>query len=72
MGFSLFDVVQLEVDLPAAGLRKGDRGAVVHVFSMPTEAYEIEFTSPEPGELLTETLRSNQISLVWAASVDVN
>jgi hypothetical protein len=63
--FSLFDVIRLEVDLPKEGLTKGEEGTIVHEFFVPTVAYEVEFVSPEPGELLTLALLPEQMSLVW-------
>lgn len=63
----LLDVVKLEMDLPEAGLSAGAQGTIVHEFFAPSVAYEVEFTSPEPGELLTATLIPSEISLVWAA-----
>lgn len=67
MKFSLLDVIRLEVDLPARGLTKGAQGTIVHEFFVPVIAYEVEFPSVEPGELLTVPLLPSQISLVWAA-----
>lgn len=37
------DVVELTVDLPEYGVRRGARGTVVEVFDKPEEAYMIEF-----------------------------
>ena len=65
MTFSLFDVIRLETDLPAEGLIKGAEGTIVHEFFVPTIAYEVEFVSPEPGELLTVALSPEQMSVVW-------
>lgn len=65
MTFSLFDVIRLEVDLPEDGLVKGDRGTIVHEFFVPKVAYEVEFVSPQPGELLTVALSAEQMSLIW-------
>lgn len=63
--FSLFDVIRLETDLPEEGLVKGEKGTIVHEFSLPKVAYEVEFVSPQPGELLTVALEPGQMSLVW-------
>ena len=41
MSISELDSVVLERDLPDLGLRKGDLGAVVHVYS--PETFEVEF-----------------------------
>jgi Domain of unknown function (DUF4926) len=43
MDFRTLDVVVLDRDLPRYGLRKGDLGAVVHVY--PPEGLEVEFVT---------------------------
>ncbi|MGH8546728.1 MAG: DUF4926 domain-containing protein [Vicinamibacteria bacterium] len=43
MDFRTLDVVVLDRDLPHYGLRKGDLGAVVHVY--PSEGLEVEFVT---------------------------
>lgn len=67
MDIALLDVARLEVDLPEENLSKGMQGTVVHEFFVPSIAYEVEFISPEPGELWTVALLPEQISLVWKA-----
>ena len=57
----LLEVVVLLVDLPERGLKAGDSGTVVHIFSQPNVAYEVEFVrdDDEPLELalLPEQIR---------------
>jgi hypothetical protein len=43
MEFHTLDVVLLDRDLPSHGLRKGDLGAVVHVYS--PDGLEVEFVT---------------------------
>ena len=43
MEFRTLDVVVLSRDLPSHGLRKGDLGAVVHVY--PPDGLEVEFVT---------------------------
>lgn len=57
----LLDVVVLLVDLPERGLKAGDSGTVVHIFSRPDVAYEVEFLQDDdPIEL---ALRPEQVRL---------
>ncbi len=41
--FKEYEMVELRHDLPHARLQTGNRGAVVMVYSEPTQAYEVEF-----------------------------
>jgi hypothetical protein len=43
MRFKLLDTVVLERDLPDRGLKKGDLGAIVHVYE--PDGLEVEFVS---------------------------
>lgn len=43
MEFRTLDVAVLDRDLPSHGLRKGDLGAVVHVY--PPDGLEVEFVT---------------------------
>ena len=47
MSIRELDSVVLERDLPEHGLRKGDLGAVVHVYS--SDAFEVEFVRLSGG-----------------------
>ena len=56
---NLLDTVALTDDLPAAGLRKGDVGAVVAVLS--TDAYEVEFVAASGRTQALVTVSSGQV-----------
>jgi len=58
----LLDVVMLREDLPAKGLRKGQRGTIVFVFE---GAFEVEFCDHEGQTLAEVALKPEQIDLVW-------
>ena len=49
MKFQELDSVKVLCDFPDDGIKKGDIGTVVAVFTKPNEAYEIEFCF-ETGE----------------------
>lgn len=54
------DVVVLTRDLPAAKLRSGDVGVVVHVYG-DGDAYEVEFVTGSGHTLAVETLATNDV-----------
>ena len=61
---NLYDVVELAVDLPEKGLRKGMVGTVVDVYDDP-RAFEVEFDDEDGVEIALlalgpEQLRSKQ------------
>ena len=45
--FNDLDGVILLEDLPAIGLQKGMVGTVIHIFTEPSLAYEVEFSGPD-------------------------
>ncbi|MEW9698469.1 DUF4926 domain-containing protein [Paenibacillus sp. SI8] len=47
MKFSELEVVRVLKDFEKEGIRKGDFGTIVHIFTQPTEAYEVEFCDKE-------------------------
>jgi Domain of unknown function (DUF4926) len=47
VAFKEHDAVVLDVDLPANGLKKGTIGTIVHIFTEPRLAYEVEFCDGE-------------------------
>ena len=59
MTYREHDTVVLTEDLPAAGLRKGDVGTVVHVHDAAT--FEVEFTSANGDTLALLPLRAGQL-----------
>lgn len=59
MSFRTLDVVVLNTDLPAQGLKRGDLGAVVDVYS--PDALEVEFVTASGRTQALITLRSSDI-----------
>ena len=47
MKFKDLDVVDTLVPFPEEGIKKGERGTVVASFSVPAEAYEVEFVNED-------------------------
>jgi hypothetical protein len=60
--FKELDTVVLVRDLPDSGLRAGDLGAVVQVYS--PEAFEVEFVKAAGGTQALLTLRANDLRAV--------
>ncbi|WP_406044928.1 DUF4926 domain-containing protein [Micromonospora sp. NBC_00898] len=60
---NLFDVVELLSDLPEEQLAAGSVGTIVHVFTAPEQAFEVEFTDNEGRTLTTIALRPDKIRL---------
>ena len=63
MGFELLDGVKLLTDLPDEGLRCGQVGTVVHIFTHPHEAYEVEFLDNNGRAVAMLPLLPSQIAL---------
>jgi len=61
MEYSLFDVVALAEDVPEDGLAAGMIGAVVDVYTEPTEAYEVEFCDSQGRTLALRALLPSQL-----------
>ena len=61
MSYSLFDTIVLIEDIPEDGLVAGMTGAIVDIYSEPTQAYEIEFCDPEGQTLALLALLPEQI-----------
>lgn len=64
--FADLEVVQSKQTHPAAGgqaaVRAGQVGTVVHVFSKPSPAYEVEFCDADGETLAMLTLTAEQIA----------
>lgn len=63
MSYSLFDVVVLTEDIPAEGLRAGMQGAIIEVYSLPVEGYEVEFCDAEGRTVAQLALSPDQFQL---------
>ncbi len=60
--YKLLDTVALTHDVPAAGLRTGDLGAIVEVHA--ADAYEVEFVAASGRTQALLTLRADDIRLL--------
>jgi hypothetical protein len=59
----LFDVVELLVNLPEAGLQLGAQGAIVEQY--PDQSYEVEFANGTGETIALVTLAAAQFVVVW-------
>jgi len=59
MPFKILDTVVVTTDLPSHGLKRGDVGAVVQVYS--AEAVEVEFVTASGHTQAVVTLGTHQI-----------
>jgi len=62
MRFKELEAVVLARDIPEHGLRRGDLGAVVHVYD--PDALEVEFVRPSGRTQATVTLREADVRAV--------
>ncbi|MBW3570113.1 MAG: DUF4926 domain-containing protein [Gemmatimonadetes bacterium] len=62
MSFSELDTVVLVRDMPEAGLRTGDLGAIVQVYA--DDAVEVEFVTASGRTLALQTLASRDLRMV--------
>ncbi|AHL32818.1 hypothetical protein CD58_07905 [Pseudomonas brassicacearum] len=63
MIYSLFDVVVLTEDIPGEGLRAGMQGAIVEVYTLPIEGYEVEFCDAEGHTVAQLALSPDQFQI---------
>ena len=59
MPFKTLDTVVVSTDLPSHGLKRGDIGAIVHVYS--PDAIEVEFVTASGQTQAVVTLGTHQI-----------
>ncbi|HHZ19813.1 MAG TPA: DUF4926 domain-containing protein [Firmicutes bacterium] len=64
MKFNEFDTVMLLRDYPADGLKKGDIGAILMVYTEPNEAYEVEFVDNDGTTKAVITLLPDEVKKV--------
>ncbi|MGV9213927.1 DUF4926 domain-containing protein [Micromonospora sp. RB23] len=57
----LYDVVELREAIPGEELPAGTVGTIVHIFSGPPTAYEVEFVDTDGRTVAMVTLRADQI-----------
>ncbi|MGF0237462.1 DUF4926 domain-containing protein [Rhodococcus sp. IEGM1300] len=63
MTYSLFDIVVLTEDIPGEGLRTGMQGAIIEIYSLPVEGYEVEFCDAQGRTVAQLALSPNQFQL---------
>ena len=69
MALSIFDVVTLAHDIPEEGLCAGMVGAVIHVYTEPVLAYEVEFCDAVGRAIRQLALLPEQLRLATAAEL---
>ncbi|MEU1588275.1 DUF4926 domain-containing protein [Micromonospora sp. NPDC005710] len=57
----LYDVVELREAIAGEQLSRGAVGTVVHIFSGPPPAYEVEFADADGRTIALATLRADQV-----------
>ncbi|SCL30890.1 protein of unknown function [Micromonospora rhizosphaerae] len=58
---NLYDVVELISDVPEENLPAGSIGTIVHIFTAPEQAYEVEFADSEGRTLATVALKPDDV-----------
>lgn len=59
--FKLLQLVALINDLPEQGLKAGTRGTIIEEFTVPHEAYEVEFVDDDGRPFAQVALQPHQI-----------
>lgn len=59
--YSEHNTVELNQDLPKDGLRRGMVGTIVHIFTIPRLAYEVEFCDEHGRTIAQVPLMPEQI-----------
>jgi hypothetical protein len=67
--FAPFDVVLINQDIPADGLKMGMVGTVVDVYTQPTIAYEVEFCDAMGRTIAQTALSSDQLRYATNAEI---
>lgn len=57
----LYDVVELTTDIPEEQLTAGSIGTIVHIFSSPEHAFEVEFTDSDGRTLTTIAVKPDKV-----------
>lgn len=64
--FHDLDEVILQEDLPSLGLSKGMAGTVIHVFTRPNVAYEVEFSGSDGMPIAQVPLTAEKLQKMGA------
>ena len=65
-GLKELDGVSLTQDLPEFGIKKGMLGTIVHIYTRPELAYEVEFCDANGRTVEQLALTPDQIALDWS------
>lgn len=60
---SLFDIIYLKKNLPKNNLFEGDIGTIVHIYTKPSLAYEIEFCNQNGETIQLITLEESDFKI---------
>ena len=66
MKFEELDVVKTLIEFPDKGIEKGEVGTIVHIFSIPNEAYLVEFINKDGSTKAEFPILPENIILVWS------
>ena len=61
------DVVKVLEDMPDKNLTAGMIGTVIHIFTKPNLAYEVEFCDDSGRTVEQRALWPDQVELVWSS-----
>lgn len=61
MKFLLLDTVEVLNDHLEEGVLRGERGAIVEVYTQPNEAYEVEFVDDKGKTRVIMVLQPNEL-----------
>lgn len=59
--FNDLDDVRVTRDYPDCGIKAGDTGTIIFVFTYPDEAYEVEFSNGKGGVRATITAQPEDL-----------
>ena len=65
MKFNEIDVVRAMIPFPNEGIEEGEEGTVVVAFTVPCEAYEVEFINVDGTTKAMFTILPEHLELVW-------
>ncbi len=66
---ALLEVVVATTSSPADGVLAGDIGTVVEIYSVPAQAYDVEFVNPDGSTRALLTLTPGQVRRLSATDV---
>ena len=64
MNYKLYDVVRLIDDVFKHNLKKNEKGTIIHIFTDPDTAYEVEFVNKDGSQKAQLVLKPEEIEIV--------